>query len=70
MKYEDLCPDPGSPQKLYCDKCRGYLVLIYETFDNVVEEIRIRVEGLPYLYCKNCKRKFLPDRSRYALVEI
>lgn len=68
MKYKELHPAEGKHQRLYCDECKGYLILSYDSFDDVVENIHIRLEGLPYLYCKKCNRKYLPDRSSFALI--
>ena len=70
MKVRDLYPESGQSQTLYCDYCSEPMSLIFCLFDEVIEGIRLVVEDLPFLYCDCCCRKYLPDRSRIALIDL
>lgn len=69
MNVNDLFPVGGKHRGIYCDKCSTHLELSFFDFDEDVSGVHIRVEGLPELLCPNCASSFLPDRSRFALIE-
>ena len=70
MQVSDLFPKDGHVQRLYCDNCNGYLDLAYTDFIKFVSEIYMEVIGLPILKCTSCAEEFLPDRSRFAIIEL
>ncbi len=70
MKVKDLYPEPGHVQTLYRGHCAEPMRLVFDTFDEDLEGIRLAVGNLPFLYCDGCSRKYLPDRSRQALARL
>ncbi len=70
MKYLDLYPEGLKPQRLYCPKCGDGMSLVFDVFDERVENLQIEIKNLPYLMCPQCKQKYLPDRSRISLIKI
>jgi hypothetical protein len=69
MNVHDLFPVEGKHRDIYCDKCSTHLELSFFDFDDEVSGVQIRVEGLPELLCPSCGSTFLPDRSRFAVIE-
>ena len=57
-------------QRIYCDNCATHLDLSFEDFNQEVSGVRISLSGLPTLKCSKCDSSFLPDRSRFALIEL
>lgn len=70
MNISEIFPPDGAPQRLYCDSCHGQLDLVFANFDEEVSGIRISITGLPTLWCEKCNRPFLPDKSRFAIIEL
>jgi hypothetical protein len=70
MNLSDLFPPAGHVQDLYCDGCEGYLDLVFTDFHEEVSGIDIGISGLPALRCEACKRNYLPDRSRFAVIRL
>lgn len=70
MKYKDLYPSDLKPQRIYCANCDIHMHLVYDKFDEKIEDISFTIDELPYLQCPKCKNKFLPDRSRISLIKI
>jgi len=69
MNVGDLFPAAGTHRSIYCDKCSTHLELAFFDFGDDVSGVSIRVAGLPQLKCPSCESTFLPDRSRFALIE-
>ena len=44
--------------------------LVFDNFDENVSGVDISISGLPYLQCKKCNLKILPDNSRHAIIHI
>ena len=70
MNVADLFPPSGKVQRIYCDKCAGHLDLSFTDFDDEVSGVQIALSGLPILNCTACSSTYLPDRSRFALIEL
>ena len=70
VDLRDIFPTSGHVQRLYCDDCGSLLDLAYATFDEVVSDVSIRVEGLPVLRCPKCGKDHLPDDSRFAIIQL
>jgi hypothetical protein len=70
MKVSEVFPPEGHIQDLYCDACEGYLDLAYAEFCEDVSGVNIRISGLPVLRCEICKRDYLPDRLRFAIIRL
>jgi hypothetical protein len=69
MNVSDLFPAAGTHRSIYCDKCSAHLELAFFDFCDDVSGVNIRMVGLPTLKCPSCGSSFLPDRSRFALIE-
>ncbi|MFM9902916.1 MAG: hypothetical protein ACKVOT_18020 [Polaromonas sp.] len=70
MNVADLFPQAGKARHIYCDKCESPLDLSFEDFDEEVSGVHIELSGLPVLKCSACESTYLPDRSRFALIEL
>ena len=70
MNVVDLFPPVGHVQRIYCDNCTTHLDLSFEDFNEEVSGVRISLSSLPTLKCPKCGSSFLPDRSRFALIEL
>lgn len=70
MDIGEVYPPAGQVQRLYCEKCKGYLGLIYKDFAEVISGIRVTINGLPYLHCERCHLDTLPDSSRAAIIRL
>lgn len=68
MKLSEIYPEKGKVQRIYCDQCERHAILSYTNFDELIEDVRIIIEGLPVLLCKPCQRHYLPDKSRFAII--
>lgn len=69
MHVRDLFPPEGKHRDIYCDKCSTHLELSFFDFEQDVSGVHVRVKGLPELLCPSCGSTFLPDRSRFAVIE-
>lgn len=69
MKLSDIFPSEGHVQGLCCEACHKNLDLTFVNFREDVSGIDISIAGLPVLRCDACKRDYLPDRSRLAIIE-
>lgn len=69
MQLSDLFPRPGHVQRLYCHHCRWPLDLTFTNFHEDVSGVDISIAGLPILRCTGCNKDYLPDRSRFAIIE-
>lgn len=70
MNVADLFPSSGKVQRIYCEKCSTHLDLSFSDFDDAVSGVHISLSGLPVLVCRSCSSTYLPDRSRFALIEL
>lgn len=70
MNVADLFPSSGKVQRIYCDKCSAHLDLSFSDFDDDVSGVHISLSGLPVLVCPSCSSTYLPDRSRFAVIEL
>ena len=70
MNVADLFPPSGQVQRIYCDKCLAHLDLSFSDFDNDVSGVHISLSGLPMLVCPSCNSTYMPDRSRFAVIEL
>jgi hypothetical protein len=69
MKLSDVFPPSGHVQRLYCDDCSKPLDLVFENFHEEVSGVDISISELPVLRCTTCNKVFLPDRSRFVIIE-
>ena len=69
MNVRDLFPTEGKHRDIYCNKCSTHLELSFFDFDEDVSGVHIGVKGLPELSCPSCDSTFMPDRSRFAVIE-
>lgn len=65
----DVFPPSGHIQRIYCDDCGLHLDLAYTLFDEELSGIHVRIDGLPVLRCEACDKNYLPDLSRFAIIE-
>lgn len=70
MDVADLFPPSGKVQRIYCDHCANHLDLTFQDFEDKVSGVHIALNGLPVLRCPKCAAIHLPDRSRFALIEL
>ena len=70
MDISEIFPPKGHIQRLYCDKCEGYLDLIYKEFNEFISEVDINITDLPYLHCSKCNLDYFPDKSRFAVINL
>jgi len=70
MDISDIIPKDGKPQRIYCNKCNTHTEIAYDEFNQVVSGVAIRIQGLPVLRCPECGHDQLPDRSRFAIVQM
>lgn len=70
MDIRDVFPPPGHIQRLYCTECGGWLDLAYANFNETVSHVDIAITGLPVLRCDACKKDYLPDQSRFAIIRL
>ena len=68
MKLSEIYPEMEKVQRIYCNQCGLHTILSYTNFDDLIEDIRIIIEGLPVLLCKQCQQHYLPDKSRFAII--
>lgn len=69
MHIKDLIPEAGFVQRNYCDDCGALLDLAFSRFDEKISGVHIQIIGLPVLRCLACTKDFLPDLSRFALID-
>ena len=70
MDIADLFPQSDKMQRIYCDKCSAHLDLSFSEFEDDVSGVHISLSGLPVLACPACNSRYLPDRSRLAVIEL
>lgn len=70
MNLADIFPPAGHLQRIYCDNCSTHLDLSFVDFDDEVSGVHISLRGLPTLKCPKCSSSYLPDRSRFTLIEL
>lgn len=70
MNVADLFPASGKVQRIYCDNCTDNLDLSFTDFEDDVSGVHISLSGLPVLVCPSCSSTYLPDRSRFAVIEL
>jgi hypothetical protein len=70
MEVTDVFPPENHVQRLYCSDCSHSLDLDYTNFDENISGVEVSIVGLPVLRCPNCKRDYLPDRSRFSIIEL
>ncbi len=70
MNVADLFPPSGKVQRIYCGSCNGHMELSFVDFDDEISGVHVAVSGLPHLTCPACGDSYLPDRSRFALIEL
>ena len=70
MNVAELFPPSGKIQRIYCEKCSEHLDLSFSNFEDDVSGVHISLIGLPVLVCPSCNSTYLPDRSRYAVIEL
>jgi hypothetical protein len=69
MKLSDVFPRSGHVQRLCCDDCGRPLDLTFTNFHEDVSGVDISIVGLPVLRCVGCNKDYLPDRSRFAIID-
>jgi hypothetical protein len=69
MNLEDVFPPSGHVQDLYCNTCDGHLDLSFLDFHEEVSGVDISIKGLPMLHCEVCEKNYLPDWSRFAIID-
>jgi hypothetical protein len=70
MNLADLIPPPGKAQRIYCEHCADHLDLSFTDFNDEISGVHVTLLGLPVLRCAKCNSTYLPDRSRFALIEL
>jgi hypothetical protein len=70
MNVADLFPPSGKVQRIYCGECSAHLDLSFTDFEDDVSGVHISLSGLPVLTCPSCNSTYLPDRSRFAVIEL
>lgn len=70
MNITDLFPPSGQVQRIYCSKCSTHLDLSFSDFDEDVSGVHISLSGLPVLVCPSCNSTYLPDMSRFSVIEL
>lgn len=70
MEISEIFPQNGHRQNLFCNQCENSLVLVYDKFEETLSGIKVTVEGLPYLFCKVCNEKYLPEHSRFCIIDL
>src|SRR5258708_31780647 len=69
MNLKDVFPPAGHVQDLYCDSCEGHLDLAFADFHECVSGADISIRGPAVLRCDKCPKDYLPDGSRFAIIE-
>ncbi len=46
------------------------MALSFETYEETIEDVSIKIEGLPFLQCDQCSKIYLSDDSRFAVIKI
>jgi len=59
--------DPTTIQTIHCSTCSTCLVLELNKFEQIIEDIEIKIEQLPILICPSCDKKYLPQKTRLFL---
>ncbi|MDD3940218.1 MAG: hypothetical protein PHQ01_01420 [Candidatus Pacebacteria bacterium] len=67
MKYIDLYPENGRQQRIHCD-CGEDMILVFDNFNEKIENIEFKITNLPFLYCEKCRKRYLSDNSRISLI--
>lgn len=69
MEITDLFPNPHHAQRLLCDDCRSYLDLHFTVYKETISGVKFCMYDLPVLRCVECPREYLPERTRFAIIE-
>lgn len=69
MNLSEIFPPKGHVQRLYCAGCKSNLDLVFKDFHENVSGVDIHIKGLPFLRCEACNEDYLPDHSRFAIIE-
>lgn len=70
MDIQDVFPPSGHVQHIYCSTCKSHMDLSFEDFHENVSGVDIAITELPYLKCPSCEARYLPDGSRFAIIEL
>ncbi len=70
MELIDFFPKDGKIQRNYCDICNKNLDLQFVNFNENVSNIKINISDFPILFCHNCKKSYLPDESKIAVIHL
>ncbi len=70
MNLIDFFPKDGKVQRNYCDLCNKNLDLQFIDFNEVVSNIKINISNFPILFCPDCKKNYLPDESKFAIIHL
>lgn len=69
MEVKELLPNPHHVQRLTCENCGHHLDLHFCVFEEVLTGVELCLHNVPVLRCDKCSREFLPDRSRFMILE-
>ncbi len=70
MEINELFPENGEPQRIYCGECEAHMILVFEDFDEQVTGVHFAIGSFPMLKCPNCAYTALPSRSRYTIIQL
>lgn len=70
MDIKEIFPKDGKAQRIYCENCGASMILVYSNFNETVSGVGISIKNLPYLRCESCNIKYLPDHSRFAIIDL
>lgn len=70
MEIHELIDSASSVQRIYCGKCSSHLSLVFEVLDEIIAGVHFKINGLPFLRCINCQIRYLPDRSKSAILHL
>lgn len=70
MNIKDVFPKDGEYQDIYCKKCQRPMILTYTDFNEEITGVNLSIVGLPYLHCAPCNLKYLPDHSRFIIIDL
>lgn len=70
MNLADIFPKDGRPQGLYCETCGSSMDLRFDNFSQTVSGVQIEISNFPFLYCDKCASLKLPDKSRFAIIQL
>jgi len=65
----DLFPNLHHAQRLQCDECGSYLDLHFSVYKETISGVKLCIYDLPVLRCVDCSREYLPELTRFAIIE-